>query len=61
MFLERGPSVLPFFKKLPKYQNIVVFKYTEFVYALHLFIYLFIYLLIFLNLFLVNLMLNIYK
>ena len=57
MFLERGPSVLPFFKKLPKYQNIVVFKYTEFVYALHLFIYP----LIFLNLFLVNLMLNIYK
>ena len=42
---------------LPKYQNIVVFKYTEFVYALHLFIYP----LIFLNLFLVNLMLNIYK
>ena len=57
MFLERGPSVLPFFKKLPKYQNIVVFKYTEFVYALHLFIYL----LIFFNLFLVYLMLNIYK
>ena len=42
---------------LPKYQNIVVFKYTEFVYALHLFIYL----LIFFNLFLVYLMLNIYK